>query len=679
LTVTVTGELSPDAEYERITVLVDGDVWFDVLVPEPLEQGRPWLQIEGEVSISGLDVRLPGNTEEAEALTGRNIRGVVALAVSPVDMNRVWLASGYASVGVMRSDDGAASFQQVYPGLHFLSLAPDPSDADIILVGDKIGQIHRSLNAGLSWDVVRRIPVVEDKSRRVGIFGMAYDPNVVGRIVAASATGDVVESDDRGSSWTERPGLPSATCLAMRADGVAIVGTEAGVYGVSSSSVDSLPGGPAEVVSVAVSGGDTYVGGSDGLYAWDGSTFDRVGEFPEVLVGALSVPSSGAGVIVASAAGLHRVENGSITTISDDTRDKVAVLALQDSYLVTSPDPGHYQEYFQVFDPPVSGPKEGATFRVSLDGSWSVLPVDEPDGGAVTVDASGTYVLSAGSGSRGVYVSNDGGRVFRHEVAEEARYVQQLAVAPDAPNVSYIASAVGTYRSIDSGSTWTLVKGGAYFSSLAIDPTGTEVWLGTSTVAPSGVDTAGGSVAGIERDDLVLFQSVDQGQSVSEVLRFEQVGDVGASISAIARSRSGVAYLTIQTDGPTDIGGLWTVGAGESTRLQESDDFASVAVNSANEQQIAVASGSGLWLSSDGGLTLQRVSGEWTECVTFTASGLWVAGGEGVLIVGADSEQRRIVKGLHGRTVESVAFDNATQDVLAAISGLGLVRAFVGE
>ncbi len=668
----IRGEYLPGQMLERIQVDINGMTLFDGLVPEPLEQGRAWIQVDGEVALRLADIRLSGAAPMARELGGRTIRGIVAAAVSPADRQRVWLASGYASVGVLRSDNGGDTYHPVYNGLHFLSVAPDPENADGVLVGDKVGQIHRSRNGGLSWQVVRRVATVADKDRSVGVFGIVHDRSAPDRVVAASATGLVLESLNRGGSWSSQPGPIGATSLALSEDGTAYIGTEDGVYRDVGGTFVAVVDGPLNVTSLANVGDTVYAGAADGLFRIDGEVFTPVVGIPGGLIGAITSDEVNGGVVVASAAGVYRVTGNTVDTISDDTRDKVAIAVLGGRYLIASPDPGHYQEYFQAFDPPVSGPSDGATAYVTEAGAWSAVAASEADGGAVATDVTGQFILAAGMCGRGVYASTDGGATFTHQVALETRYVQQLAIARETPSTAFIAASVGVLSTKNSGATWSSVADGAYFTALATDSSGLELWFGTSTVPPAGVDASGGSVTGIGRSDVVIYRSNNGGETHDEVRRFTDVSEVGAGISAIALASPERVLFTITADEESEAVGLWQYENGASQRLQSDTDLTSVAVDSRNPERVAISSGRGVFLSTDGGATVSSVSREWTESVAFTTDGRWIAGGEGIVLLGDEDSSVHITRGLHGRTIEALAYAPSENRIITAISGIGI-------
>jgi len=123
-------------------------------------------------------------------------------------------------------------------------------------------------------------------------------------------------------------------------------------------------------------------------------------------------------------------------------------------------------------------------------GAWQPaspdLPVD--DTRAVVIDASRPKMILVGYSSSGLYRSSDGGlqwsRVGNSTFPTRVR-LQAVALSPGAPNLVYVGTDRGVYRSEDDGNTWAAANDGlpanADISALVVDPQSPEnVYAGTN-------------------------------------------------------------------------------------------------------------------------------------------------------------------------------------------------------
>ncbi len=112
------------------------------------------------------------------------------LATSPQDSNILYVA--YSSGGVYRTADGGSSWSalNVPNGAH-QSVAVDPANAINLLVASNTG-LHRSLNAGLTWNTAL--------NGNIAWIGFAREP--AGQAVAVQVQGAIMRTPNSGDTWT---------------------------------------------------------------------------------------------------------------------------------------------------------------------------------------------------------------------------------------------------------------------------------------------------------------------------------------------------------------------------------------------------------------------------------------------------------------------------------------------
>ena len=127
-----------------------------------------------------------------EKFAGQFIYG---FAVSPTDRCTFYITNGpniYKSVDCGRAWDLVYTEQR--PNEKFIGLAVDFGNSDIVYGVNLNGDIFRSVDEGLSWQVVNRLGMQ--------LRDVQADPLNPGRVYVASYKKGLVRSDDQGGSWT---------------------------------------------------------------------------------------------------------------------------------------------------------------------------------------------------------------------------------------------------------------------------------------------------------------------------------------------------------------------------------------------------------------------------------------------------------------------------------------------
>jgi photosystem II stability/assembly factor-like uncharacterized protein len=190
-------------------------------------------RFRAEVGLEGLDVQClavdPGNPERVYAGTWDHglhrsedggatwepapaiaERRIISVAVSRADGGSSVAYAGAEPANLYRSDDGGATWRPLpgllelpsarrwyYPprrgGQRVRSIAPHPSDPDLLFVGIEVGGVMRSRDGGETWEDHRR-GAFED-SHALALHPLAPDR------VYQGAAGGIAVSNDRGESW----------------------------------------------------------------------------------------------------------------------------------------------------------------------------------------------------------------------------------------------------------------------------------------------------------------------------------------------------------------------------------------------------------------------------------------------------------------------------------------------
>lgn len=313
---------------------------------------------------------------------------------------------------ILRSADGGASWTDLgepidpgYAAASFAFAAPSP---EIVIVSDGAGNLHRSLDAGLTWQLVYASP-----GPAVGVFSSAAPAFVDAQTgYFGFGAGFVLRTVDGGASWQQVSSGSGQDVLALDrfADGDLIaVGASGQVLTRSAgAAIWSLRAtlGPADLAAVQVIGADEVVAvGADArVYRSDdgGATWTAAASTPPNLAGAeLFFENALAGWVVG-----------------------------------------------QGF--------EGAALFRTVDGGASWTPVPDFQGTYVAVDFSGASGWAAAAHGT-IWRTTDGGATWsEHPLPGEGLSI--LDVDFWSPSVGYAVGESGyAARTDDGGLTWRLL------------------------------------------------------------------------------------------------------------------------------------------------------------------------------------------------------------------------------
>lgn len=307
----------------------------------------------------------------------------------------------------------------------------------------------------------------------------------------------------------------------------------------------------------------------------------------------------------------------------------------------------------------------GATW---FDDSWG-LPMDGPTAGSVTVlkiDPTNPKTLYAGSRFQGLFKSVDGGRSWAgiestHIGGPE---VSDLAISPSDPQTVFVATLNGLYRTLNGALSWVVVHAGpgAEGRSVELDPAN-----------PSRLYT-GTRIQGI-------FRSLDGGSTwfpVNEGLPSD--GGVVVPILKLAHhpTVSGVLYVYTGNDfyKTVDGGDHWFFASSVPPEPGTPRSVNALEVDSTGN--VYLATGAGVYLSADGGVSWRPIGSEIEGAVTsmaldpFHTETLYVGTRNSVFkTTDAGTHWVGPSSGLSNRFVSDLALEpNSTETVYAASAGL---------
>jgi photosystem II stability/assembly factor-like uncharacterized protein len=263
----------------------------------------------------------------------------------------------------------------------------------------------------------------------------------------------------------------------------------------------------------------------------------------------IAVDSQGSAYVTGIDYGAVSIPVGPFAISSDGGATwKAASNGLPDKYMLTPPvlDPSNPATVYAALE------NDGLFKTTDRGGSWTKLNGGLPAGpyfvSSIAVDPVNTAVVYAGvspglppgiSGTApipGVYRSSDGGNVWTHMSSEPDGFA--LTIDPHTTSTIYaVKDGVGPIKSIDSGSTWTLIASGLSqgfgVSALAIDPEN------PSTLYLSGITKSGSGI----------FKTQDGGQSWTQI-----ENQAPATSFAVDPTNGSIVYALLSIDDSADSG-----------------------------------------------------------------------------------------------------------------------------
>lgn len=209
---------------------------------------------------------------------------------------------------------------------------------------------------------------------------------------------------------------------------------------------------------------------------------------------------------------------------------------------------------------------KGVTYSPIFDsqGSYSI--------GCVTLDPSNPSVVWVGSGENnnqravsygdGVYKSEDAGKTWKNMGLKSSEHISEIVVHPTNPNIIYVGAygpvwseggERGVYKSIDGGTTWTLIKSVSAYTGcndLVMDPRNPDVLYAAFHQRIRKVFTyIGGG------PESAIYKTVDGGATWKKLEGGLPDGDKGRMGLAISPVNPDVLYTVVEANG--DKGGIY--------------------------------------------------------------------------------------------------------------------------
>jgi photosystem II stability/assembly factor-like uncharacterized protein len=375
--------------------------------------------------------------------------------------------TGKTTAGVYRTTDGGEHWVRVLapgagrPGEIITSVELCPSDPNIAYAGGDRA-IYRSTDAGQTWTLVSggAQPWGPSGIEAGWPIDMQCDPLDTNRVFANNYNGGNFLSEDGGRTWQN---------------------ASQGYTGAQVRRVAVDPENPARVYAAARSG---LWRSDDGGTVWNGLYYP---------------PLSGPGM-----SGLEW------TTIVVDPAQSDHLLASQSAWpgtLIESKDGGKSWQYLGD----VGSILGSTTSSVGFVNVIVFAPSDSSIAyGGVSIDYCALghempYCTDDYPGA--IIVSHDGGTTWQRVADRQAQKgpVIDLAVDPTNPQIVYAATANGLYKTVDGGTSWTLLGGlpGKTVRAVAVSPTDPQyVLVGIEAVgiyiSADGGRTWRAGVAGLE-------------------------------------------------------------------------------------------------------------------------------------------------------------------------------------
>ena len=464
---------------------------------------------------------------EMTGMAGQDVR---ALALAASD-SRILVAG--TRDGVFRSSDAGETWQRISPLGHaeirtLESVAVDPRDADVIYVGTW----HlpwKTTDGGARWTQIHK-GMLDDSD----VFSLVVNPSNPNNLYIGACTG-IYRTDDAAEQWTKIQGIPQSSrrthtlVLDSRDPAIVYAGTTEGLWRSPDGGQSWTRLTPQTWVINAVvmdprDSSHFHLGMDDAgvMETHDGGkTFETANAgFVQRQVSRLVADPSEPGRVYAGL--LHDGAHGGVYTTRDhgsswqqlsaglegeDVRSLLLLAEPAGRLLAGTPDgvfeysagsgvwenrsrwetPGAkpvdsapsmsvWDLYRRSPEEPIYAATSRGLFR-SRDGrDWIHLPVSGNSGAVyavTTLGSNGRTIVAAAVDAAAI--SRDGGHSWAalDLGADSALRVHRVASHPAAPDVLFIGTSLGLFRSTDSGRSWERFGRGVPFSpvlEIAISP-----------------------------------------------------------------------------------------------------------------------------------------------------------------------------------------------------------------
>jgi photosystem II stability/assembly factor-like uncharacterized protein len=554
--------------------------------------------------------------------------------------------------GVLKSTDRGATFATVNNGLTgtsqaVTSIAMDPVNPDIVVVGSGDGGIHRTLDGGATW-----LPTSEVGTNVVFVTVDPFDTRLWYAGYAIGNAASIIKSVDRGATWTTSDaGIPATTIWSIVADpvhpGVLYAGSgDAGAFKSTDGGASWRPLSIQPIVwclAIDPTRPDVVYAGvnGDGVFKSTdaGATFTRVGSPDAGVVLALAVDPTAPDRVWAGtiSGGLAVSEDGGATWTATSVRSgnvlSLAVTVDGDVFAGTGVDG-------VLTNAPLETPDAGGSFRAHGRGkpfrplaSAELAAINAQNVVSVTVDPRESTRLLLGTNDGGLLESHDDGRSWKVAGKGFLSRASRKAVFDSGPPRRILVGSFnggGLFISTNDGAAWTRHLFGSpavYVWTSAVDPETGAIYAGTRGEGLWRSTDDGGSFARIDGGTMpqvrtIAFDAARPGRVLvggnKGIWRSSDGGATFAKVAAaftlslsIDPSDPDVVYAATQTLGvykSTD-GGQSFAASNDGLTFMRMSRSGVVAIDPSNPSTLyASTEGGGVFKSRDAGATWAPVN-----------------------------------------------------------------------
>lgn len=270
----------------------------------------------------------------------------------------------------------------------------------------------------------------------------------------------------------------------------------------------------------------------------------------------------------------------------------------------------------------VGAPSGGCWKSTDNGQSWTVLTDNLQALGvsAIAIDYTNSNVIYLGTGdddggdtySIGVLKSVDGGQSWNALSLNNASLfgtrIYRIIIHPTDPNIVFVASSAGCYKSSDAGASWSLLRSGNWRDMELKPGDPNTIYLANTTFVKS---TDGGNFwstisTGLPSGGVINRAEIAVSEADPSVVYFLCGKSSTSSFYGLYRSNNSGTSFTLQTNSP-NVFGYSSTGA-DSTAGQSWYDMA-LCASPSNADEVYVG-GINVWGSTDGGLTL-NIKSHW--------------------------------------------------------------------